>query len=87
MEVNTFKYFGSVGQEISDKRYQLCSNLGNVLEVVTDRKLAVELGSSGTVDYFTSDVVSYSDYYPYGMLMDGRHGQVASSDYRYGFQG
>ncbi len=27
------------------------------------------------------------DYYPYGMLMPGRHAQQASGDYRYGFQG
>jgi RHS repeat-associated protein len=34
--------------------------------------------------------VSYSDYYPYGSLLPGRHGEDQSpetSDYRYGFQG
>jgi RHS repeat-associated protein len=58
-----------------------------VLEVITDRKLPVEgtTGSGGYVDYFLADVVSYSDYYPYGMLMPNRHGSVG--DYRYGFNG
>ncbi|NVK63402.1 MAG: hypothetical protein HWE22_02395 [Flavobacteriales bacterium] len=31
------------------------------------------------------DVVSYSDYYPYGMQMPNRHGSLA--DYRYAFNG
>ncbi|MFC5047209.1 RHS repeat-associated core domain-containing protein [Aquimarina hainanensis] len=34
---------------------------------------------------FTADVLSYNDYYPFGSLMPGRHGN--SSDYRYGYQG
>lgn len=75
-----------VNHENGDKNYELANHLGNVLNVVTDRKLAVELGSSGTVDYYTADVVSYSDYYPYGMLMPNRH-ETASDQYRYGFQG
>lgn len=32
-----------------------------------------------------ADVVSYSDYYPYGMMMPGRHGETSSSSYRYGY--
>ena len=68
-----------------DKRYELSNHLGNVLEVITDRKLPTELGTTGTVDYFTADVIAYTDYYPYGMTMPGRNGN--SGDYRYGFQG
>lgn len=34
--------------------------------------------------YFT-DVISYLDYYPFGMLMPNRHGQ--DDEYRYGFNG
>ncbi|WP_378187730.1 RHS repeat domain-containing protein [Aquimarina sp. W85] len=34
---------------------------------------------------FVPDVLSYSDYYPFGMLLPNRHGN--SGDYRYGFQG
>jgi RHS repeat-associated protein len=35
--------------------------------------------------YFNADVLSYSDYYPFGQLMPNRHG--SSESYRYGFQG
>lgn len=65
------------------------NHLGNVLNVVTDRKLAMSDNnpnpSLAKVSYFTSDVVSYSDYLPFGQLMPNRHGEVG--DYRYGFQG
>jgi RHS repeat-associated protein len=34
---------------------------------------------------FKPDVVTYNDYYPFGMLVPNRHANT--SDYRYGFQG
>ena len=63
---------------VGDKRYELSNHLGNVLSVITDRKL----GENG--DY-SPDVVAYNDYYPFGMLMPGRKGNTP--DYRYGFNG
>ncbi|WP_147415982.1 RHS repeat-associated core domain-containing protein [Ulvibacterium marinum] len=64
--------------KVGDKRYELSNHLGNVLSVVTDRKL-------GEVGDHVPDVVAYNDYYPFGQLLPNRHGN--SSDYRYGFQG
>src|SRR5690554_3946362 len=69
---------------IGDKYFEMSNHLGNVLEVVSDRKLPVYDGN-GNIDYFLADVVSYSDYYPYGVQMPGRSFQ--SDEYRYGFQG
>lgn len=84
---------------IGRKRYELSNHLGNVLAVISDRKWSVDKGTfntttgakissavDGNVDYYIAEVIAYSDYYPYGMLMDGRHGQ-AEDGYRYGFQG
>jgi RHS repeat-associated protein len=73
--------------ESGDKYYELSNHLGNVLNVVTDRKIPVEGtgGSAGTVAYYDANVLSYSDYYPFGMVMPGRDG--SSSEYRYGYQG
>jgi RHS repeat-associated protein len=65
------------------KNYELSNHLGNVLAVVTDRKVP----SPSYTGSYTADVVSYSDYSPYGTLLDGRHGQQNGTDYRYGFQG
>jgi len=59
-------------------------HLGNVLAVVTDCKLSQDNGFGGE-DFYATDVVSYSDYCPFGMQLPGRNG--SAGDYRYGFQG
>lgn len=73
---------------VGDKRYELSNHLGNVLVVVSDKKIPMfnteNLPSSG-LKTFNADVLSYSDYYPFGMLVPNRHAD--SKDYRYGFQG
>jgi RHS repeat-associated protein len=60
---------------LGEKQYELTNHLGNVLAVVTDKKLADN----------EPDVVSTSDYFPYGMAMPGR--SAMSEEYRYGFTG
>jgi RHS repeat-associated protein len=52
--------------------------------VFSDRKIP-EPDGQGQIAYYAADVVSYSDYYPFGMLMPGRKG--STGEYRYGFQG
>ena len=37
------------------------------------------------MNYYSVDTLTYSDYYPFGMLMPNRHGSPADG-YRYGFQ-
>lgn len=66
---------------IGDKRYELTNHLGNVLSVISDKKLVDTQNST----IFKPEVLSYSDYEPFGMLMPNRHGQ--SDSYRYGFNG
>ncbi|MFH6994548.1 thrombospondin type 3 repeat-containing protein [Flavobacterium sp. FlaQc-48] len=63
---------------IGDKQYELSNHLGNVLSVISDRNLYL-------YDHYSADVISYSDYYPFGQLVPNRHG--SSDSYRYGFQG
>jgi RHS repeat-associated protein len=67
---------------VGDKKYELSNHLGNVLSVISDRKL---YAINGTTNTFLPDVLSYSDYYPFGQLVPNRHG--SSESYRYGFQG
>ncbi len=73
---------------VGDKRYELSNHLGNVLVVVSDKKIPMyntaDLPSSG-LKTFNADVLSYSDYYPFGMLVPNKQG--TSRDYRFGFQG
>jgi RHS repeat-associated protein len=69
-----------------DKRYELANHLGNVLNVVLDRKIPVSSGGgTPTVASYTADVVSFSDYYAFGMVMPFRSGNTP--EYRYGFNG
>ncbi|MEP3790965.1 MAG: RHS repeat-associated core domain-containing protein [Gilvibacter sp.] len=70
-------------KEVGDKRFELSNHLGNVLSVISDKKIPNLSGSA--LDHFTADIKAYNDYYPFGMLMPNRHNNT--SDYRYGFQG
>jgi len=65
--------------------YEKDNHLGNVLVVVSDRKLPVDINADNIVDYYTADVVSATDYYAFGSPMPGR--QFSSNSYRYGFNG
>ena len=63
--------------------YELSNHLGNVLSVVSDRRIAQV--TDGVIGYYTADIVSATDYYPFGMAMNGR--TFSSPSYRYGFNG
>ena len=66
------------------KIYELSNHLGNVLTVISDRKIAVvNAGSPTVVDHFSSEILSAHDYYVYHFEMKGRSVN-ASNDYRYG---
>jgi len=51
--------------------------------VVSDRR--VPHSSSGVINYYTADIVSSNDYYPFGMPMPGRN--FSGNQYRFGFNG
>ncbi|MCC6180373.1 MAG: hypothetical protein IT237_00925 [Bacteroidia bacterium] len=62
--------------------YKLCNHLGNVLTVVSDRKLAVDNNSDNIVDYYLPDIISATDYYSHHQAMPGR--TFNRNAYRYG---
>ncbi|MBK8658319.1 MAG: hypothetical protein IPN22_05455 [Bacteroidetes bacterium] len=61
-----------------NKSYELANHIGDVLAVVSDRKIA-------TPDGFSAEVLAAHNYYPFGMTMPGR--TFGNDEYRYGFQG
>lgn len=67
------------------KSYELSNHLGNVLTVVSDRKIAVDNNNDNIVDYFLPDIVSSTDYYSFGAPMPGR--QFNSNSMKYTFNG
>ncbi|MCE3239475.1 MAG: hypothetical protein K0R24_2456, partial [Gammaproteobacteria bacterium] len=67
--------------------YELSNHLGNVITVVSDRKMPVPVtGNPTQVDHYKADLLSSNDYYAFGSQMPGRSYQ-ATSGYRYGFNG
>jgi len=72
-------------RQLGKKFFELTNHLGNVLATINDRKIAVEDGSTGVVDYYLADIQSSQDYYAFGMMMPGR--SFSPGEYRFGFQG
>jgi RHS repeat-associated protein len=68
------------------KQYELTNHLGNVMAVVSDKKIVKELVQGPFVSLaYDVDVLSSTDYYPFGSIMPGR--SFSSNSYRYGFNG
>ncbi|WP_442794996.1 RHS repeat domain-containing protein [Pelobium manganitolerans] len=70
----------SVWGLIGTKSYELTNHLGNVLAVVSDKRVAVSGGG------YEAEVLSANDYYSGGMQMPGRTWTLSDA-YRYGFNG
>ncbi len=60
------------------RQYQCADHLGNVQETVSDKKIFSVLGLQASVS-------SYSDYFPFGMVMPER--KAFGGHYRYSFNG
>ena len=55
-----------------EKMYELTNHLGNVMATISDRKIAADNPDNGIIDYYNADVITATDYYPFGMKMPGR---------------
>lgn len=67
-----------------EKQYELSNHLGNVM--VTFRNQKICTGSVSSQRWY-ADVVSASDYYPFGMLEPGRNSFASGKEYKFGFNG
>ena len=69
-----------------EKNYELVNHLGNVLVVISDKKLKTCTGD--TVNYFTADVVQATDYSAFGVMLKGREYYAdTAGKYGMGFDG
>jgi RHS repeat-associated protein len=67
------------------KLFELTNHLGNVLATVSDKKFGTPTtGIPSQISYYTADVKSAQDYYPFGMEMPGRQ---YNAIYPYSFNG
>nr|MBK9652955.1 hypothetical protein [Bacteroidota bacterium] len=65
------------------KNYELSNHLGNVTTVISDRKIPRSvLGTN--IDFYMPDIVSATDYYPFGMTMQERTFSAGGAGYRFG---
>ena len=64
----------------------MSNHLGNVLAVVTDKKLPVDENTNGFVSYYLPEVFSTSDYSPFGVILDGRNFNSKKFRYSFNFQ-
>ncbi|MBK7817913.1 MAG: hypothetical protein IPJ60_10460 [Sphingobacteriaceae bacterium] len=62
----------------------MSNHLGNVISVVSDRKIPIEDASNvGNIKHYIPQILTATDYYAFGEAMEGR---VFNSDkYRYSF--
>ncbi|MCH2045483.1 MAG: RHS repeat-associated core domain-containing protein, partial [Saprospiraceae bacterium] len=67
------------------KAFEQSNHLGNVLAVVSDKKLGVDNNADGKSDTYGAIVLSAQDYFPFGWIQPNR--QYSNSNYRYGFNG
>lgn len=67
------------------KAFEQFNHLGNVLAVVSDKKLGTDDDLDGRSDTYNAIVLSAQDYFPFGWIQP--HRQYSNSDYRYGFNG
>jgi len=71
------------GLKRGQKRYELTNHLGNVLVVLTDRKLAYDVTGDYNWEYFQSYIRAIQDYEPFGSELPGR--SLTFTSYKYGF--
>lgn len=67
------------------KRYELTNHLGNVLVVVSDKK--IQVCSTSVVSYYIADVVNANDYSAFGAPLAGRTFTAPNISYRFAFNG
>jgi|GEM_PF-2604984 len=68
--------------QVGWKRYEFGNHLGNVLAVISDRKLLKDTLEG----YFLADLYAVQDYDPFGMVQPGRSWK-RKENYRFGFSG
>jgi RHS repeat-associated protein len=88
---NTAQYLDHLGSGTlftftrGKKLFELTNHLGNVLVTVSDKKFGTPTtGIPSQISYYTADVKSAQDYYPFGMEMPGRQ---YNATYPYSFNG
>ena len=85
MNWNNLSYKGILPGDhtLGMKKYELTNHLGNVMSVVSDKKMMVTDANDSRGYHYEADLISSQDYYPFGMLMRSSNPNA----YRFGMNG
>ena len=64
-----------------NKSYELNNHLGNVLATISDKHVQVAAPGNTVVDYYLAEVLTATDYYPFGMQMPKRQYYIDTTTY------
>ena len=64
-----------------NKFFELTNHLGNVMATVSDKHIQVAAGGNAVVDHYAAEVVTATDYYPFGMQMPQRRFYIDTATY------
>jgi RHS repeat-associated protein len=95
LDVTTVEFVGveheisltSATRTLGNKQYEITNHLGNVLAVITDRKLPYApfgTANQGVIHSYYAQLISVTDYTAFGVALEGR--TWSDEGYRYGFQ-
>lgn len=70
-----------------NKEYFLTDERNNILATVSDKKIQIDSNNDSIVDYYEADVVTATDYAPFGSQLPGRTYRNNGQQLRYGFNG
>jgi hypothetical protein len=65
--------------------YEEVNHLGNVLVTVSDKKIPVlTAAGSSSISFYNADIITATDFYPFGMAQPNRKFAQGTSKYKYG---
>lgn len=84
-DISSIDFNGTLVYSSGNKKYELKNHLGNVLATVSGYAKAENNDADAEVDFFTSNLLTAQNYYPFGMIMPNTLN--LSGAYRFGFNG
>ncbi|MFT7156842.1 MAG: RHS repeat-associated protein, partial [Parvicella sp.] len=72
--VGSFFNANDPSHRLGVRKYELSNHLGNVLSVVSDRKIPIDADGNGYLDHYEADILYSADYSPFGVTLQERGG-------------
>jgi len=67
------------------KQFEQANQISNVLATISDRRLGIDSDLNQQTNYFNSNILNATDYFPFGMIMTER--LTENLGYKFGFNG